>query len=69
MFGREYLTVYTSRELYNKSTKEFEIGEAFLKEEADYVMDKMEERIKKLERENSQLKQELEDTDHLLAHH
>lgn len=49
MYGREELKTYTSCELYDQRTDEFKSGEAFLKEEADKVMDAMEARIKELE--------------------
>lgn len=46
---REELKTYTSCELYDKNSDELKVGEAFLKEEADKVMDTMERRIKELE--------------------
>lgn len=49
MYGRENLKTYTSSELYDRNSRKFEIGEAFLKEDADKVMDAMETRIKELE--------------------
>lgn len=49
MYGREELKTYISCELYDKSSDEFKVGEAFLKEEADSVMDAMEARVKELE--------------------
>lgn len=48
MLGREKLERYVSCELYCISSKAFEIGEAFLEDEADKVMDAMERRIARL---------------------
>lgn len=49
MYGRENLKVYSSCELYYKASDEFKVGEAYLKDEANKVMDAMEARIKELE--------------------
>ena len=55
MYGREKLKTYTSCELYDAKSDAFKVGEVFLKEEADSVMDAMEQRIKELEEENKHL--------------
>lgn len=49
MYGREELKTYNSFALYDKNSDESETGDAFLKEEANAVMDAMEARIKELE--------------------
>ena len=51
---REELKTYTSCELYDKNSDEFKVGEAFLKEEADKMMDAM-------EKDNKDLRHNLED--------
>lgn len=48
MYGREKLVTYDSCELYNRISKEFEVGEAFLKDEVDKIMNAMERRIARL---------------------
>lgn len=48
MYGREKLKTYNSFALYDESSDEFKVGDAFLKEEADKVMDAMERRIARL---------------------
>lgn len=55
MFGRENLKTYTSSELYYKSADEFKVGEAYLKEEADKVMDNLEAQVKNLQTANAEL--------------
>ena len=71
MFGREELERWTAKKWLHS---EWEIipdenGEFFWVDDVNSVLNKMEARIKELEKENNQLKQELKAADHLLDHH
>lgn len=63
MFGREELEyhIITAEDLYEEKV--------YLKNQADKVMDEMMSRIKKLEKENKQLRQDLVVADTLLLHY